>query len=256
MTHTLLEGKKGLIVGIANEQSIAWGCARIMRDAGATLAVTYLNEKAKPFVQPLAERVDAPIFMPLDVRSEEQMQTLFQRIEKEWGRLDFLIHSIAFAPKADLHGRVVDSSVGGFTQAMDISCHSLMRLAKGAEPLMRDGGSILTMSYYGAQKVVSNYNMMGPVKAALESSVAYLAVELGPAKIRVNALSPGPIATRAASGLSDLDNLLSVAEGKSPLRHLIDLEDVGNLAAFLASDRARAITGGVHYVDCGYEVVD
>lgn len=251
-----LDGAKGLVVGIANDRSIAWGCAKVMHAAGAELAVTHYNDKARPYVAPLADSVDAAIFQPLDVTRPDQQAALFDAIAARWGRLDFLVHSIAFAPKADLHGRVVDSSAEGFGLAMDISCHSFMRLARAAEPLMADGGSLMTMSYYGAEKVVSNYNIMGPVKAALEAAVAYLAVELGPKKIRVNAISPGPIATRAASGLPDFEGLLKSAEGKAPLRSLIDLDDVGHMAAFLASRRSKAITGGVHYVDCGYEIVD
>lgn len=250
-----LSGKKGLVIGIANEQSIAWGCAHIMRQGGAELAITYLNDKAKPHVAPLAERIDAPIVMPLDVTSSEQEDALFEEIANAWGKLDFLIHSIAYAPKDDLHGRVVDSSAAGFGKAMDISCHSLMRLARRAEPLMSDGGSLITMSFYGAEKVVANYGIMGPIKAALESSVEYLAYELGAVNIRANAISPGPVATRAASGLDSFDRLLSEAEKRAPLRRLITPDDVGHLAAFLASDLATNITGGVHYVDSGYEIV-
>jgi len=250
-----LNGKRGLIVGIANQHSIAYGCAKVMRSLGAELAVTYLNDKALPYVQPLVQQLECPIIMPLDVADEAQMQALFEAIGLQFGRLDFLVHSIAFAPKADLQGRVTDCSREGFLQAMSISCHSFMALAKLAEPLMPQGGSLMTMSYYGAEKAVPNYAMMGPVKAALEAATRYMAAELGPRNIRVNALSPGPIATRAAGGLSHFDDLLASAAAKAPLRRLIDLEDVGNLAAFLASDLSKSITGGVHYVDCGYEVV-
>ncbi|MGF1606759.1 MAG: enoyl-ACP reductase FabI [Rhodothalassiaceae bacterium] len=252
----LLQDRCGLIVGIANDRSIAWGCADVMHREGAALAVTYMNDKARPHVEPLAQRVQAGIFQPLDVTRPDQMEALFDAIERQWGRLDFLVHSIAYAPKQDLHGRVVDTSSEGFALAIDISCHSFLRLARRAEPLMSRGGSLITMSYYGAEKVVSNYNVMGPVKAALETAVAYMAVELGPSAIRVNAISPGPIATRAASGLPDFEGLLTAAEGKAPLRTLVDVHDVGEMAAFLASSRARAITGSVHYVDCGYEIVD
>lgn len=248
----MLSGKKGLVVGIANNESIAWGCARAFRDHGAELAVTFLNEKAKTYVQPLAEKLEAPICMPLDVTSESQQQALFDAIGERWGKLDFILHSIAFAPKADLHGRVVDSSSAGFGTAMDISCHSLMRLAKSAEPLMKHGGSVLTMSYYGAEKVVKNYNIMGPVKAALEASVKYLAVELGSHHIRVNALSPGPVRTRAASGLTDFDQLMEQAAKKAPLYQLVTIEQIGEMAAFLVSDRAQQVTGQIIYVDAGY----
>ena len=186
-----LHGKKGLVVGIANEDSIAWGCARAFRAAGAELAVTWLNEKARPYVEPLAEQLQAPIQLPLDVEQDGQMEAVFDALGARWGRLDFVLHSIAFAPAADLHGRVADSSRAGFARAMDISCHSLARMARLAEPLMQGGGSLLTMSYLGAEEVVANYGLMGPVKAALESTVRYLAAELGPQGIRVNAVSPG-----------------------------------------------------------------
>jgi enoyl-[acyl-carrier protein] reductase I len=251
---SLLSGKKGLVVGIANDASIAWGCAEAFRRHGAELAVTYLNEKAKPYVQPLAERLEATLCMKLDVTQPKEQDALFSAIESRWGKLDFLLHSIAFAPKADLQGRVVDSSSAGFTQAMDISCHSLMRLAKAAEPLMKDGGAILTMSFYGAEKVVTHYNLMGPVKAALEASVKYLSAELGRQHIRVNALSTGPIKTRAASGLTDFDRLMEDAAGKAPLHQLVTLEQVGEMASFLTSDHAQQVTGQTIYVDAGYNV--
>lgn len=251
-----LNGKRGLIVGIANDKSIAWGCARVLHQAGAELAITYLNSKAEPYVRPLAEQVKSPVILPCDVTAEGQLEAVFEAIAQEWGKLDFLIHSIAFAPLADLHGRVVDCSPQGFLQAMQVSCHSFLQMAKLAEPLMAKGGSLITMSYYGAEKVVPNYNIMGVVKAALEASVRYMAVELGVKNIRVNAISPGPIATRAASGIAQFETLLQAASGKAPLRHLVDIEDVGNMTAFLVSDLAKNITGGIHYVDCGYEIVD
>jgi len=250
----LLEGKKGLVVGIANDASIAWGCAKVIRDQGAELAVTYLNDKAKTYVEPLAQKLNAPICMKLDVTQPQEQDALFAAIAEQWGKLDFLLHSIAFAPKADLQGRVVDSSSAGFCQAMDVSCHSLMRLAKSAEPLMKDGGSILTMSYYGAEKVVTHYNLMGPVKAALEASVKYLSTELGAQHIRVNTLSPGPVKTRAASGLTDFDKLMEEAASKAPLHQLVTLEQIGEMAAFLVSDNAKQVTGQTIYVDAGYNV--
>jgi enoyl-[acyl-carrier protein] reductase I len=254
--HLSLQGKKGLVVGIANQDSIAWGCAQALRAAGATLAVTWLNDKARPHVEPLAEQLQAAIRMPLDVESGEQMQALFDAIGTQWGRLDFVLHSIAYAPAADLHGRVVDSSAAGFARAMDISCHSFLRMARLAEPLMHEGGCLLTMSYLGADEVVSNYGLMGPVKAALESSVRYLAAELGPRGIRVNAVSPGPLATRAASGITGFDALLANAARRAPLRHTVTLADVGALCTFLASDGGRAITGDTLYVDAGYHILD
>ena len=251
-----LHGKKGLVVGIANEDSIAWGCARAFRAAGAELAVTWLNEKARPYVEPLAEQLQAPIQMPLDVEQDVQMEAVFDALGARWEHLDFVLHSIAFAPAADLHGRVADSSRAGFARAMDISCHSLARMARLAEPLMQGGGSLLTMSYLGAEEVVANYGLMGPVKAALESSVRYLAAELGPQGIRVNAVSPGPMATRAASGLADFDALLANAAQRAPLRRLVDIDDVGTVCTFLASDAARSITGTTLYVDAGYHILN
>lgn len=246
---------KGLVIGLANDQSLAWGCARALKAAGAELAVTYQNDKAHEFVAPLADEVGAAIVLPLDVRDAGQMAALFETIEERWGRLDFLLHSIAFAPKADLHGRVTDSSAEGFATAMDISCHSLIRLAKHAEPLMVDGGSILTMSFYGAEKVVPGYGIMGPVKAALEASVRYLAADLGPSSIRVNALSTGPVKTRAASGLSHFDKLMEKAAERAPLHQLVTIEQIGEAAAFLLSEKARYISGQTIYIDAGYNTL-
>jgi enoyl-[acyl-carrier protein] reductase I len=251
-----LQGKKGLVVGIANEQSIAWGCARAFQAAGAELAVTWFNDKARPHVEPLAQRLNAPVALPLDVEQPGQLEAVFEAITAQWGRLDFLLHSIAFAPKTDLHGRVVDSSREGFARAMDISCHSFARMARLAEPLMKTaGGSLLTMSYVGAEEVIPDYGLMGPVKAALESSVRYLASELGPQGIRVNAVSPGPLATRAASGIPHFDQLLVKAAQRAPLRRLVGIDEVGALCAFLASDAACAITGGTLYVDGGFHIL-
>lgn len=246
---------RGLIVGMANDQSLAWGCAEALRSEGAELAITYQSDKARPHVEPLAQALEAPIFRPLDVTVPEQMEALFAEITARWGRLDFLLHSIAFAPKQDLHGRVVDSSAEGFTKAMDVSCHSLIRLARYAEPLMAQGGSILTMSFYGSEKVVPGYGLMGPVKAALESSVRYLADELGPTGIRVNALSTGPVRTRAASGLSHLDELIRLAGEKAPLHQLVTIEQIGHMAAFLLGPKARFVTGQTIYVDSGFNTV-
>jgi len=246
---------RGLIVGLANDQSLAWGCATTLRAAGAELALTYLNDRAKRFVEPLAQQVGAEMLLPLDVTAPEQMDALFDRVASRWGGLDFLLHSIAFAPKEDLHGRVTDSSADGFASAMDVSCHSLIRLAHRAEPLMQNGGAILTMSFYGSEKVVPGYGIMGPVKAALEASVRYLAAELGPSGIRVNALSTGPVRTRAASGLSHFDALMARAAETAPLHQLVTIEQVGEMGAFLLSDRARFVTGQTIYVDSGYNVV-
>lgn len=250
-----LAGKKGLVVGIANEHSIAYGCAKVMRDAGAEIAVTYLNAKAEPYVRPLAEGLNSPIIVPCDVREPGQLEAVFARIEKDWGKLDFLVHSIAFAPKEDLHARVVDCSQAGFALAMDVSCHSFIRMAHLAEPLMKDGGCLQTVTFYGSEKVVGEYNLMGPVKAALEASVRYLAAELGKKNIRVHALSPGPLKTRAASGIDRFDDLLERTRERLPEHELVSIEDVGNVAAFLASDGAKALTGNIEYIDRGYHIL-
>ncbi len=252
----LLEGKKGLIVGIANENSIAWGCAKAFRAFGADLAVTYLNDKAKKYVEPLARELEAPIMMPLDVREPGQMEAVFERIAKDWGKLDFVVHSIAFSPKDALQGRVVDVSREGFLTTMDVSCWTFIRMAHLAEPLMRKGGTLFTMTYYGSQMVVKNYNIMGVAKAALESAVRYIAAELGPKGIRVHAISPGPLATRAASGIPEFDALLDKAKAKAPARSLVSIEDVGVATAFLAHDAARLITGETLYIDGGYHIID
>ncbi len=251
----MLKGKKGLVVGIANERSIAAGCAQAFHEAGAALAVTYLNEKAKPHVEPVAQAIEADIFMPLDVESDGQLETLFAEIESRWGHLDFFLHSIAYCPKEDLHGRVVDCSRDGFARAMDVSVHSFVRMARLAEPLMTEGGCLLTVSYYGAEKVVDHYNVMGPVKAALEAVMRYMAAELGPKGIRVNALSPGPIETRAASGIAHFDALIDEARSRAPKRRLVSVEEVGALATCLVSGYARSVTGNVAYVDAGYHIM-
>jgi enoyl-[acyl-carrier protein] reductase I len=252
----LLEGKRGLIVGIANDQSIAWGCAKAFRALGAELAVTYLNDKAKKFVEPLARELKAPILMPLDVRVHGQMEAVFEQISKEWGTLDFAVHSIAFSPKEALQGRVVDVSQEGFQTTLDVSCWSFIRMAHLAEPLMRNGGTLFTMTYYGSKMVVKNYNIMGVAKAALECAVRYMAAELGPKGIRVHAISPGPLATRAASGIPEFDQLLDKAKAKAPTHSLVSIDDVGVATAFLAHDAARLITGETVYIDGGYHIMD
>lgn len=252
----LLEGKKGLIVGIANENSIAWGCAKAFRAFGAEIAVTYLNDKARKYVEPLARELEAPILMPLDTNVDGQMEAVFAEIKKTWGMLDFVVHSIAFSPKDALQGRVVDVTRAGFGTTMDVSCWTFIRMAHLAEPLMRRGGTLFTMTYYGSQMVVTNYNIMGVAKAALESAVRYLAAELGPKGIRVHAISPGPLATRAASGIPEFDALLEKAKGKAPARSLVSIDDVGVATAFLAHDAARLITGETLYVDGGYHIID
>jgi enoyl-[acyl-carrier protein] reductase I len=253
--HQPLAGKKGLVLGIANEHSIAFGCAKAFRALGAELAITYANDKTRTYVEPLARDLMAPILLPCDVRQPGQLEAVFQTMEQTWGGLDFALHSIAFAPKEDLHGRLADSSREGFLLAMDVSCHSFIRMARLAEPLMRNGGALFAMSYYGAEKVIEHYNLMGPVKAALESAVRYLAYELGPKAIRVHAISAGPIRTRAASGIDHFDDLLESAAKRAPARCLVSIDDVGAATAVLATDYAKLITGETVYVDAGYHIV-
>lgn len=258
MTETIrpvLAGNKALVVGIANDQSIAYGCAKAFRMAGAELAVTWLNDKARPHVEPLAMELGAAITGALDVSVPGQLEAVFETIDRSWGKLDILVHSIAFAPKEDLQGGLLDCSATGFAKAMDVSCHSFIRMAKLAAPLMSEGGTMFAMSYYGANRVVPNYNVMGPVKAALEAACRYLAYELGPAGIRVHAISPGPLKTRAASGLKDFELLLNEAAHKAPLGELVDIMDVGFTCAYLATPFARRLTGGAVYVDGGANIV-
>jgi enoyl-[acyl-carrier protein] reductase I len=250
-----LDGKKGLVLGIANDQSIAYGCARAFRFLGAELAVTYLNEKARPYVQPLADELEAPIVLPCNVRNPGELEAVFAAIRERWGRLDFALHSIAFAPKDDLHGRLIDSSQEGFALAMDVSCHSFIRMARLAEPLMAAGGTLYAMSFYGAEKVVESYNLMGPVKAALEAAVRYIAYELGPKGIRAHVISPGPIKTRAASGLDEFEELLEHVAERAPSGRLVTIADVGMFTALLATDAGRLITGELTYVDGGYHIM-
>ncbi len=249
-----LNGKKALIVGVANADSIAWGCAKALKAQGADLAITYLNAKAEPHVRPLAEEIGATIIAPLDVTHDDQLDALFETIGEKWSKLDILLHSIAFCPKDDLHGRVIDCSREGFGIAMDISVHSFLRMVRKAEPMMAAGGTCMTVTFYGSEKVVENYNVMGPVKAALESVVRYAAAELGPKGISVHALSPGPLQTRAASGIAHFDDLMDRNRDRAPTHTLATIDDVGAYAAFLASDEARNVTGSIHPIDGGYHV--
>jgi enoyl-[acyl-carrier protein] reductase I len=251
----VLTGQKALVIGVANEHSIAYGCAKAFRTSGAEVAMTWLNEKSRTYVEPLAQELEAPITAQMDVAVPGQLEALFDQVRAKWGKLDILVHSIAFAPKADLQGGLLDCSAEGFATAMDISCHSFVRMARLAAPLMTDGGVMFAMTYYGATRVVANYNVMGPVKAALEACCRYLAFELGKQNIRVHAISPGPLKTRAASGLKDFELMLNEAAHKSPLGELVDIMDVGFACAYLATDFASRITGGTIYVDGGANVV-
>jgi enoyl-[acyl-carrier protein] reductase I len=255
LNNPVLVGKKALVIGIANEHSIAYGCAKGFRSLGADLAITYLNDKARPYVEPIAKSLEASLFLPLDVQRPGELEAVFEAIGKQWGHLDILVHSIAFAPKNDLQGGLLDCSAEGFGVAMDVSCHSFVRMAKLAAPLMTTGGTMFAMTYHGAQKVVPNYSVMGPVKAALEAVCRYLAYELGPKGIRVHAISPGPLKTRAASGLKDFDLLLNEAASRAPVGELVDIEDVGYTCAYLATPYARRMTGQTIYVDGGVNIM-
>jgi enoyl-[acyl-carrier protein] reductase I len=250
----LLVGKVGLVAGIANEHSIGAGCAQVFHEAGAELVLT-CREKSMSFVQPVAKAIEPRLLLPLDVEIDGALESVFDCIQNTFGRLDFVLHSIAYCPKRDFHGRVTDCSREGFARAMDVSVHSFIRMARLAEPLMQAGGCLLTVSHYGAEKVVDHYNIMGPVKAALEGTVRYLAAELGPQGIRVNVLSPGPLKTRAASGIDHFDELIDEARARAPARRLVTIADVGAIAMGLVSDLARNVTGTIAYVDAGYHVM-
>jgi enoyl-[acyl-carrier protein] reductase I len=251
----VLNGCKALVVGVANDSSIAWGCAKAFHELGAQVAITYLHDKARPHVEPLARSVEAPLFLPLDVGVPGQLEATFEAITQQWGALDILVHSIAFAPKDDLQGGLLNCSAEGFAKAMDVSCHSFVRMARLAVPLMTNGGTMFAMSYHGANKVVPTYSVMGPVKAALEACCRYLAFELGGEGIRVHAISPGPLKTRAASGLKDFDLLLTEAAQRAPIGELVDIMDVGFTCAYLATPYARRVSGGTVYVDGGVNIM-
>jgi enoyl-[acyl-carrier protein] reductase I len=251
----ILKARKALVIGVANEHSIAYGCAKAFRELGADLALTYLNEKARPYVEPIARALEAPLFLPLDVAVPGALESVFEAVSAKWGKLDILVHSIAFAPKEDLQGGLINCSAAGFATAMDVSCHSFVRMAKLAAPLMKDGGTMFAMSYHGANKVVPTYSVMGPVKAALEACCRYLAYELGGKGIRVHAMSPGPLKTRAASGLKDFDLLLNEAAQRAPIGELVDIMDVGFTCAFLATPYARRLSGATLYVDGGVNIM-
>lgn len=249
-----LQGKVALVCGLANRESIAFGCAQALHQAGARVVVTHMPG-AERFVQDLSGDLGDAELMPCDVQDDAQLAALFAHIASQYERLDVVVHSIAYAPPEDLRGRLVDASREGFLMAMDISCHSFLRMARLAEPLMPTGGTLLNMSYLGAERVVENYALMGPIKAALESMTRYMAAELGPQGIRVHAVSPGPIRTRASSGLKDFDTLADTSEARAPLRRLATVQDVGNAAVYLASSAGAATTGSVHYIDAGDNIL-
>lgn len=256
MTKTsLMQGKRGLIMGVANDRSLAWGIARSLHDHGAELAFTYQGEIFESRVKPLAQSVDSDFVIDCDVSSEESVERAFEVIQKKWGSLDFLVHAIAFADKNALRGRYVDTTRAQFLQAMDISCYSLVTVTQKAARLMKNGGSVITLTYHGAQKVMPNYNVMGVAKAALEASVKYLAMDLGKDNIRVNAISAGPVRTLAASGIGDFMAMLKWNEQNAPLRRNITLEDLGGSGVYLLSDLSHGVTGEIHYVDSGYNII-
>jgi enoyl-[acyl-carrier protein] reductase I len=251
----LLAGKKGLIMGVANKRSIAWGIAKACADAGAQMALTYQGDALRKRVEPLAEELGATVVGHCDVTDPATIDDVFAKIDKDWGGLDFLVHAIAFSDKDELTGRFVQTSQQNFNRTMDISVYSLVAVTQRAEKLMNNGGAVLTLTYYGAEKVMPHYNVMGVAKAALEAAVRYLAVDLGPQGIRVNAISAGPIKTLAASGIGDFRYILKWNEYNSPLRRTTTIEEVGDSALYLLSDMGRGVTGEVHHVDSGYHTV-
>ncbi|PPD01452.1 MAG: enoyl-[acyl-carrier-protein] reductase FabI [Hyphomicrobium sp.] len=253
-TGNLMAGKRGLIMGVANNRSIAWGIAKAAAAQGAEIALTYQGDALKKRVEPLAAELGSNVVLPCDVTDAASMDAVFETLAKTWGRLDFLVHAIAFADKNELDGRYVDTSEKNFTQSLLISCYSFTALAQRAEKLMTNGGSMVTLTYYGAEKVMPHYNVMGVAKAALEASVRYLASDLGRNNIRVNAISAGPIKTLAASGISDFRYILKWNEYNSPLRRTVTIEDVGASGLYLLSDLSRGVTGEIHHVDSGYHV--
>ena len=251
----ILSGKRGLVMGVANDRSIAWAIARNCAEHGAEMAFTYQGDALKKRVIPLAESIGSKMVLPCDVTDMASVDSVFDALEKEWGKLDFVIHAIAFSDKAELKGRYVDTSAENFDMTMNISCYSFTAIAQRAEKLMTDGGSLLTLTYYGAERVMPHYNVMGVAKAALEASVRYMAMDLGPKGIRVNALSAGPMKTLAAAGIGDFRYILKWNEYNSPLRHNVSQDDVGRAGFYLVSDLSSGVTGETHHVDCGYHVV-
>ena len=251
----ILSGKRGLVMGVANDRSIAWAIARTCAEHGAEMAFTFQGDALKKRVVPLAASVGSDMVLPCDVTDMASVDSVFEEIESKWGKLDFVIHAIAFSDKAELKGRYVDTSMENFDRTMNISCYSFTAIAQRAEKLMKDGGSMLTLTYYGAERVMPHYNVMGVAKAALEASVRYMAMDLGPKNIRVNALSAGPMKTLAASGIGDFRYILKWNEYNSPLRRNVTQDDVGKAGFYLVSDLSSGVTGETHHVDCGYHVV-
>ncbi len=252
----LMQGKKGLIMGVANDHSLAWGIAQQLAIQGADLAFTYVGESLQKRVEPLAQSVNSELVLPCNVTSEDEVAKLFAEIQNKWGKIDFLLHAIAFSDKKELRGEYIDTSRENFFNTLDISCYSLTTIAKHAKPLMQqNGGSILTLTYFGAEKVLPNYNVMGVAKAALETSVRYLAVDLGQHNIRINSLSSGPVRTLSAAGIGDFREMLKWTQENSPLQRNVELQEVGKSGLYLLSDLASGVTGENHHVDCGYNIM-
>lgn len=254
-TQGFMAGKRGLIVGLANDHSLAWGIAQSLHAHGAELAFTYQNESLQKRVEPLGKSLGSTLFMPCDVSDESQLESVFATLSKEWGSLDFVLHAVGFSDKDELKGAYLNTSHKNFLHTMDVSCYSFTSLCRHAEPLMKDGGSLLTLTYLGSERVMPHYNVMGVAKAALEASVRYLAVDLGPKNIRVNSLSAGPVRTLASSGIGDFRYILKWNQDNAPLRRNVSLEDVGGAGLYLLSPLSAGVTGENHHVDCGYHVV-
>ncbi len=252
---SLLRGKKGIIFGVANERSIAWGIAQALQREGVDLAFTFVGDALEKRVRPLAESLGSKIVIPCDVSSDQQIEAVFHQLKNHWDRVDIVVHSVAFAKKEELKGTFLETSREGFRLALDISAYSFVAIARCAVPMMKDGGSLITLSYFGAEKVIPHYNVMGVAKAALEAAVRALAVDLGPQNIRVNAISAGPIKTLAAAGISDFKVIGHHVESRAPLRKIVSIEEVGNTALFLCSPLASGITGEVLHVDAGYNII-
>ncbi|WP_020675429.1 enoyl-ACP reductase FabI [Geopsychrobacter electrodiphilus] len=252
----LMTGKRGIIFGLANDKSIAWGIAQQLKEAGAEIAYTYLNEALEKRVRPLATSLGANIILPCDVQDEAQLQAVFTELEKQWGKIDFVVHAVAFANREDLKNPFSQTSRAGFQLALDVSAYSLVSMTRAALPIMNEGGSIITMSYLGSMRAIPGYNIMGVAKAALEASVRYLAAELGQRGIRVNAISAGPIKTLAASGVANFNDKLRVMESRAPLKRTITQEEVGKATLYLLSDLASGVTGEIHYVDGGFSIAE
>ena len=251
----LMSGKRGVIFGVANDKSIAWGISRRLHEEGASLAFTYLNEVFEKRVRPLAESIGSELIVRCDVSKDAEIEEVFTEIEQTWGSLDFLVHAVAYAGREELRQPFHQTSRDGFRQALDISAYSLVAVTRAALPLMKNGGSILTLTYLGSQRAVPNYNVMGVAKAALEATVRYLAAELGEKAVRVNAISAGPIRTLAASGISNFSEIFGIMESRSPMHRSVSQEEVGNSALYLLSDLASGVTGDIHFVDTGYNIV-